>query len=232
MSEIIEELLERPIVGIDGFHTPGDMTLRNLRLLPEEESTAASLSPERRLKFAAVRNCARQGLHRLGIAPAPILRGPAGEPVWPSGIVGSMTHCSGYHAAAVARSDEVAAIGIDAEVNRPLRYHEMFDLITTREERAWIADVESAYPDVSWARLVFTAKESLFKAWFSITRRPLGLGQITVEVDPLSGEFHARTSVPPGHGDDAFSNPWCGRWTARNGFLVAAVSMRRSVRTH
>ncbi|MFG3014462.1 4'-phosphopantetheinyl transferase [Streptomyces cinerochromogenes] len=141
-----------------------------------------------------------------------------------------MTHCTGYHAAAVAPSDEVAAIGIDAEANRPLRYREMLGLITTAEERAWIAEMESAYPDVSWARLVFTAKESVFKAWFSLTRYRLGLGEIVVRVNPLSGEFHARTSTPHGNGGDAFPNRLTGRWTARDGLLVAALSIRRSAR--
>ncbi|WP_338784223.1 4'-phosphopantetheinyl transferase superfamily protein [Streptomyces sp. DG1A-41] len=223
MAKIIEELLDRPIVGIDGFHASEEMGL-----LPDEEIVASSLSHERRLKFAAVRSCARQGLRRLGVSAAPILRGAAGEPVWPSGVVGSMTHCSGYHAAAVARADHVVAIGIDAEVNSPLRYREMLDLITTEEERAWISEFESEHPDVSWARLVFTAKESLFKAWFSVTRQPLGLGEIVVEVNPLSGEFHARTSASPGRGHGALLNRWSGRWMARNGLLVAAVSMRRS----
>ncbi|MFH9662739.1 4'-phosphopantetheinyl transferase [Streptomyces sp. NPDC017248] len=223
MADIIEELLDDPIVGVDVFHATDDTGL-----LPEERSAASSLSRERRLKFAAVRDCARQGLRRLGVGAAPILRGAAGEPLWPAGVVGSMTHCSGYHAAAVARADQVAAIGIDAEVNRPLRYREMLDLVATAQERAWVAEFESAYPQVSWARLVFTAKESLFKAWFSVTGQSLGLGEIVVEVNPLSGEFHARTSASPGRGRDALSDRWSGRWMARDGLLVAAVSMRRS----
>ncbi|UFR05208.1 4'-phosphopantetheinyl transferase superfamily protein [Streptomyces sp. Go40/10] len=224
---MIEELLDRPAVGSDGFHAP-----EHPALLPEEEIASSSMSRERRLKFAAVRTCAREGLRRLGVSTAPILRGPSGEPVWPSGIVGSMTHCTGYHAAAVAPSDEVAAIGIDAEANRPLRYREMLGLITTAEERAWIAEMESAYPEVSWARLVFTAKESVFKAWFSLTRHRLGLGEILVHVNPLSGEFHARTSTPHGSAGDAFPNRLTGRWMARDGLLVAALSIRRSARMH
>lgn len=60
---------------------------------------------ERRREFGTVRHCARQALQRIGLPDAiPILPDADGVPGWPSGVVGSMTHCEGYRAAVVARS--------------------------------------------------------------------------------------------------------------------------------
>ena len=52
---------------------------------------------------------------RLGVPPAPILPGERGAPQWPAGYAGSITHCAGYRAAAVARTREMLTIGVDAE---------------------------------------------------------------------------------------------------------------------
>ncbi|MFC9329471.1 hypothetical protein [Kitasatospora sp. NPDC057015] len=65
---------------------------------------------------------------RLGLPPAPVLRGPSGEPVWPRGLIGSMTHTRGYHAAVVAPSRSILAIGVDAEPNQRLRTEDMLPL--------------------------------------------------------------------------------------------------------
>ena len=67
------------------------------------------------------RALARQALAAIGIAPVPIPSGPQGEPRWPSGIVGSITHCAGYRACAVGHADSFAALGIDAERDVPLK---------------------------------------------------------------------------------------------------------------
>jgi 4'-phosphopantetheinyl transferase EntD len=67
-----------------------------------------------------VRTCARQAMAALGIAPAPIVPGDRGSPRWPAGVLGSMTHCAGYRACAVAYAADVLAIGIDTKPARPL----------------------------------------------------------------------------------------------------------------
>ena len=71
-------------------------------LLPAERAALGQVVDGRRRDFAAGRHCARRALARLVGSPEPILSGPDREPVWPQGIVGSITHCDGYRAAAVA----------------------------------------------------------------------------------------------------------------------------------
>ena len=89
-------------------------------LLPEEEKIIAQAVEPRRREYAAVRSCARVCLGRLGYGPVPILPGVGGAPIWPAGVLGSMTHCTGYAAAAVAPRPRISAVGIDAEPDAPL----------------------------------------------------------------------------------------------------------------
>lgn len=83
--------------------------------LPEEEPLIARSVAKRRNEFVTVRYCARQALGELGVGPVPILKGDKGEPCWPDGVVGSLTHCQGFRGAVVGRSTDVRSVGIDAE---------------------------------------------------------------------------------------------------------------------
>ncbi|HEY9437841.1 MAG TPA: phosphopantetheinyl transferase, partial [Streptomyces sp.] len=89
-------------------------------LYPEEAALVARSVDRRRHEFAAVRACARQAMAALGLPPAPVLRGHRGVPLWPAGTVGSMTHCDGYRAAALAYATDLQTIGIDAEPHNAL----------------------------------------------------------------------------------------------------------------
>src|SRR5215207_8135387 len=108
--------------------TPGEV------LFPEEEEIIAQAAEGRRRDYAAVRSCARACLGRLGYPPVPILPGVGGAPIWPAGVLGSMTHCAGYAAAAVGSVSRISAIGIDAEPDAPLP-EGVLDLVATPVER-------------------------------------------------------------------------------------------------
>src|SRR6516225_7230906 len=107
-------------------------------LLPAEAEAVRTAGPRRRAEFAAGRSCARAALATLGVAAGPILPGPAGQPLWPARVTGSITHCAGYQACAVARAADVAAIGIDAEPDAPLPAG-LIERIATAPELAWIS---------------------------------------------------------------------------------------------
>ena len=117
-----------------------------------------------------------------------IPRGPRGEPVWPPGIAGSITHCPGYCAAAVAPSHVAAAIGIDAEVDAALPAG-VLDMIAGTDERRWIE--ARAGDGLHWDRLLFSAKESVYKAWFPIMRRWLDFEAVHVRFCPETASFRA-----------------------------------------
>ncbi len=174
-------------------HTRADPP--SAELFPAETALLTQAVEKRRQEFATVRHCARLALAELGVAPAPILPGVRGAPVWPDGIVGSMTHCAGYRAAAVARTSEVAGIGIDAEVHGPLPPG-VLDLVTSASERAHLADLAASDPAVHWERLLFSAKEAVYKVWSPRTGEWLGFEEAELTFDPVRETFTARLPGP------------------------------------
>jgi 4'-phosphopantetheinyl transferase EntD len=158
-------------------------------LLPEEEPLVARAVGKRRAEFTTVRTCARIALGRLGLPPVPLLSGSKREPLWPPGVVGSITHCDGYRAVAVARADLLASIGIDAEPHEALPAG-ILDRVTLPAERAHLRELP---PGVHWDRLLFSAKESVYKTWFPLAGRWLGFEDAALLFspgpDPARGAF-------------------------------------------
>lgn len=156
-------------------------------LFPDE---ARLLSPrtvnKRREEFAAGRACARKALTMLGIPSIPLLQGERREPLWPQGIVGSITHCSGYCAATVARVEDCRSIGIDAELNEPLAPG-LLSMIARDREREWVS--QAMEPGICWDRLLFSMKESVYKAWYPLERCWLGFEDAEIEVDVVAHSF-------------------------------------------
>jgi 4'-phosphopantetheinyl transferase EntD len=158
-------------------------------LLPEEEALVARAVQKRRAEFTTVRTCARIALAELGVPAAPLLSGPKREPLWPAGIVGSLTHCDGYRAAAVARADTLASIGIDAEPHAALP-DGILPRVSLPAEQAHLRTLPAG---VHWDRLLFSAKESVYKTWFPLARRWLGFEEAAVEFRPGADPPGARS---------------------------------------
>jgi 4'-phosphopantetheinyl transferase EntD len=195
---------------------------------PEEMARVANAVDKRRREFATGRSCARDALRELGIAPGPILAGERGMPQWPPGVVGSITHCAGYRAAAVARSSDLLAIGIDAEPDGPLP-DGVLDVVSLPAERARLRALAEAVPQVPWDRVLFSAKESVYKAWFPLTRRWLGFEEADITIGTVDGArdgtVEARFLVPgPAAGGRSLTG-LSGRWLARDGLVLTAVTV-------
>ena len=197
-------------------------------LFPEEEALVARAVEKRRREFAGGRACARRALATLGFPPGPIGAGERGEPIWPSGAVGSITHCRGYRGAAVARAEEMTSVGIDAEPGEPLP-EGLAAEIARPEELAALAALERAEPGVSWDRLLFSAKEAAYKAWYPLAGRWLGLLDTTVELDPGGNRFLARLPEPRPRAGTSAPGPQAleGRWLLVDGLVLTAVAVSR-----
>jgi 4'-phosphopantetheinyl transferase EntD len=193
-------------------------------LFPEEEAVIAKAVDKRRREFATARACARAALAKLGLPPVPIVPGFRGAPQWPSGVVGSITHCAGYCASAVAHDRDVVSIGLDAEPHDKLPPG-VLDAIATQGEQADLAALAAARPDVYWDRLLFSAKESVYKAWFPLTRRWLGFDEASVDIDPVTGTFAARLLVKGPVLNGTTITGFDGRWLVSER-LIATVVVR------
>jgi 4'-phosphopantetheinyl transferase EntD len=193
-------------------------------LFPAEELAVRTAGPRRRAEFTAGRLCARTALAGLGVPGAPILPGPAGQPQWPAGVIGSITHCPGYRACAVAWATDVTAIGIDAEPDVELPGG-LIEAVATGPERVWIRRQTAAMPAVRWARLVFSAKEAAAKLWYPLTGQWPGFGELAVSATP-AGAFTVRL---PATGPASAGRPviMTGRWLARDGLILTAIAWNR-----
>jgi enterobactin synthetase component D / holo-[acyl-carrier protein] synthase len=214
---MIEELLPPPVVAVESFVDPPEATL-----FPAEEAVIARAVDKRRREFTTARLCARTALARIGVPPAPILPGEWGAPGWPAGVVGSMTHCAGYRAAAVARATDVATIGLDAEPHEPMPTG-VLPTVASPAEQAALAEL-SARGAVCWDRLLFSIKESVYKAWFPLCRRWLDFTEAEVTIQP-DGTFSARLLVPGPVVAGVKLTGFTGRWLARDGLVVTAIAV-------
>jgi len=215
---MIERILPPPVAAAESF---GDDPYATL--FPGEQAAIANAVESRRREFATGRACARRALAQLGQCSVAVLRGPGGPPQWPDGTVGSITHCAGYRAAAVAVAADVLSLGIDAEPDEPLPNDGMLDLIASPVERVRLRELATGTPGINWDRLLFSAKESVYKTWFPLARRWLGFESADVIIDASTHTFTARLLVtgPLVNGSPLSLLP--GRWLSCRGFLVTAI---------
>jgi 4'-phosphopantetheinyl transferase EntD len=172
---MIERIVPSVVCVVEGQNTPQDVSL-----FPEESIVVRTAVEKRRREFRAGRACARLALAALGIHDVPIASGPRREPLWPAGIVGSITHCRGYVAAAVASSDHLTALGIDVE-ERGAVGSDLESFICTPGE----VERHRACEDASWRTLLFSAKESVFKALYPLRHLELEFPDLEVVLEPF-----------------------------------------------
>jgi 4'-phosphopantetheinyl transferase EntD len=191
--------------------------------LPEEEPLVARSVAKRRNEFVTVRYCARQALGELGLPPVPILKGDKGEPCWPDGVVGSLTHCEGFRGAVVGRRSEVRSVGIDAEPHGVLPKG-VLAAVSLPAERAQLAGLPAG---LHWDRILFCAKEATYKAWFPLTHRWLGFedAHITFTVDGSgdTGTFSSAILIDPVAESGPPLTALAGRWSVRDGLALTAI---------
>lgn len=171
---MIEKVLPHGVVGYD---LVGDALADSS--YKEERNQIRHAVQKRKREYTTVRHCARIALAQLGLQPTAIPRGKGGSPIWPDGITGSMTHCEQYRAAAAARTSSFLTIGIDAAVAEHLP-NDLLPLVTTPRETLALRSLHKTSPHFPWGMLLFSAKESIFKAWYPIKERWLGFEDATV----------------------------------------------------
>jgi 4'-phosphopantetheinyl transferase EntD len=218
---VIADILPPQVAAAEAF---GD--LPGAVLYPGEEAVIAKAVARRRGEFATARACARTALARLGVPAAAIVPGDRGAPQWPPGVVGSITHCAGYRASAVALDRDIVTIGLDAEPNRKLP-DGVLKVVASDGERARIAALGAARPEVSWDRMLFCAKEAVYKAWFPLTSRWLSFRDASVDFDPANSAFSARLLVDGPVVNGAALTGFDGRWLSGHGLLATAIAVPR-----
>ena len=143
----------------------------NQKLHPAEENYFSQLSSvSRKEHYRSGRICAGEVLSKLGARGQPVLRDPqTREPLWPEGISGAITHSGNWAAAAAGKTSDVLGIGIDLEdlerqVDSRISRH-----VCIPEEQKWLQECGEDFLE-QYLKIIFSAKESIFKAFFPYSR--------------------------------------------------------------
>jgi 4'-phosphopantetheinyl transferase EntD len=185
-------------------------------LEPVEAATVGRAVDSRLREFATGRACARRAMAELGLPVRGVARGDNREPVWPEDVVGSITHTKGYCGAALALKSAGVTLGIDCEPDGPLP-RGVLERVSTEAERAQLASL----PDgVNWGRLLFSAKESVYKALWPVVREWIGFSDAEIRFEPagtpVAGRFRATVSSP-------LRVEVEGQYLAAEGFVMTSV---------
>ncbi len=141
----------------------GESDFRSDVLHAEEKALIQHASEKRVLEFTLGRIAARKSLAALGRElNAPLLRGDRGQPLWPNGIRGAITHTRSIAAAATTCSPNVKAIGLDLEYLDRETDRKVANRICVDSERTWV----NSNDDLLKKRIlqIFSAKEAFYKA--------------------------------------------------------------------
>lgn len=176
---------------IEGLFDTAAITVRTA---PIDRDAFASLPPaeaalvekaigKRRHEFATARALVRESLAALGITGFSVVHDADRAPVWPEGIAGSITHCDSRACVAIARRAEAGTFGVDIE-HRPELPERLWRMVFLAEEQAYLGTLDPALR-AKLALVLFSAKESLYKAQHPRTRLYMGFSELRVHVTSL-----------------------------------------------
>jgi 4'-phosphopantetheinyl transferase EntD len=188
-------------------------------LLKAEREAVEGAAQTRVEQFTAGRVCSRLALTRLGVAATtPIVRGEDRAPIWPPGFIGSISHTDAWCAAAVARTKDVRALGIDLEPATPLK-EALWRRVCTQTERERLRGL----PDPGlMGKILFSAKESVYKCQYPLTIQFLGFHAVELEVG--DGSFRAVFQQAAGEFKPGYV--MSGRYLVEGGLVASACELR------
>jgi len=159
-------------IGVTDPTVPSD-------LWPEEAKAMSRAIPKRRTEFSAGRQAARIAMAELELPPVAIPQGTDRAPIWPKGISGSISHCAQCCIAVVAQTSHYSTLGVDVETTDPLD-NDLIPVVCTPAEQVWLQDA----PDFGLAaKMIFSAKEAVYKAQYPLTGKVIGFDAVSLIFD-------------------------------------------------
>ena len=183
--------------------------------MPAERDLIRGVAQKRKLEFATGRILARRLLEDLGHPDFPLLRDPDRVPIWPSDVVGSISHKERLCVVAVASIRDRAGLGIDIEPDQPVTPG-LEQRICLPAEEAWAA-AEGPSEVGRRCRAVFSVKEAVYKAFFPRVRKVWGFHDVEVSIDLERESFRASLPATAKRADVE------GRIFRRQGWILSGV---------
>jgi 4'-phosphopantetheinyl transferase EntD len=150
---------------------------------------------EKRLSdFSIGRYCAIKALEQLGIQDATIPIGADRAPIWPDGVVGSISHCDTLVGAIVAKKSEYISLGLDIEeIGRVTP--DLFDLVFTEKEKSYLSSFTGRKLEEQ-STLIFSVKEAFYKFQHPITKKFLDFLDVEMDLTNFEKIIVLSESIP------------------------------------
>ncbi|MES2764262.1 MAG: 4'-phosphopantetheinyl transferase superfamily protein [Bacteroidota bacterium] len=162
--------------NIAQYFTPNFVTSEVLT--SKEKLYAKGFSHKRLCHFSTGRHCAKKVIENLNVADNEILIGSDNVPVWPKGIVGSISHTNGMVGAVAAKSSELLSIGMDIEEIGRVKGN-MWDMLYTPAEQKYLYQLPEKEKAL-YTTLLFSMKESFYKLQYPLTQNKLWFTDVQI----------------------------------------------------
>lgn len=191
-------------------------------LFENERTLIANAGDKRKREFISGRVMARKLMAELGRPEQALLNREDRTPIWPEGVIGSISHCDDFCAVAIASTDQVQSLGLDVEPDSPLE-DELISELAFGDEIAWI-EANGEFDRGRRLRMLFVAKEAAYKCQFPLTGASLEFSDLAVDFAPDCKTFTARLTNPA-----KFNSIWSnihGRLLIREGYIFGGAMIR------
>jgi 4'-phosphopantetheinyl transferase EntD len=196
-------------------------------LYPEEEQLLSPGAAEkRRREFRAGRHCAHAALQKLGIENRTVRRGERGEPLWPAGVCGSISHAGERCVAIAAHRRDYLSIAVDIERDRLIK-DDTLERISHESERLQLARAPEKFSSINVRALLFSIKECVHKVYYPLNRHTLDFDDVEVAFDWENYLFDVVVTQAP-------SQVMCdiktlsGRFGAEPGYVYSTICLQNT----
>jgi enterobactin synthetase component D len=164
-------------------------------ILPQNLSSSPT---NRKQEFLAGRVCAMKAAELIGIQISDIPTAKNREPVWPSGIVGSISHSNVMAVSCIAKSSDFISVGIDTEsliVEETIKA--IKNAIALPSEISFLEEsLKGIDFDLKYT-LLFSMKEALYKAIYPLNKEfidfhDVSLISLSIEKQTFSLRYRSR----------------------------------------
>jgi enterobactin synthetase component D len=179
--------------------------------------------PHRKEEYLLGRICAAQAYKmHFGKPLIDLPTGPKREPMWPAGVIGSLTHNENWAGAVVSESKTILGVGIDFETMGRAK-------IKLESYISFPGDVKEHlnFSSSEVLTLVFSAKESLYKALYPTVNCFFGFeAAIVKSIDAEKGAFEIDLviDIAPGFGPSG-RRSFNGRFKVVEGVCLTVIEV-------
>lgn len=205
------------VVAVQRYDSP------DIPLPPVNDPALNRAIEKRRREFSAGRAAAATALSRLDVFDRIVPVGENRNPLWPGGIVGSITHTAGLAMAVVARQEKIIGLGLDLEPAGAVK-EELWQSLFTPTEITWLAG-KSREQRARWATVIFCAKESFYKLQYPLTGQWVDFHGADVTISIETGEF-LLTCLHPVVTEKLDRSRFGGRYATDSRLTLTAIHLK------